>query len=203
MIPEMYGVRGEELSLLERIQSSAATLKRMVDDLIDVSLLEAHRLKLERSWIDPSALVSETVRRLRHVTGDRVQIAESGPPLELFADPMRMEQVLGNLLTNAAKYGDGGAPIQVRVDRTPTEVFIAVTNQGKGIGAEELPRIFDRFARSRTTIGSGVAGLGLGLYITREIVEAHGGRIWAESVPGKTTTFHIALPAAREQREAA
>ena len=203
LIPELYQVPGDELSMLHRIQSAAGTLKRMVDDLLDVSVLEAHRLKLERSVVDPSVLVGETVKRLRHVTGDRVEIAESGPAVSLCVDSMRIEQVLANLLSNAVKYGDAHAPIQVRVDRTRTEVQIAVTNRGKGIAAEELPRLFDRFARSRTTTGSGVPGLGLGLYITKEIVEAHGGRISAESEPGTTTTFHIALPAANARREAA
>ena len=203
LIPELYGVRGEELGMLERIQSAAGTLKRMVEDLLDVSLLEAHHLKLERSWVDPVALVHEAANRLRGVTGDRVEITESGPPLNLRVDPMRIEQVLANLLSNAAKYGDAHAPIQVRVDRAATEVRIAVTNRGKGIAADELRRIFDRFARSRTTSGSGVPGLGLGLYITKEIVEAHGGHIWAESEPGKTTTFRIALPAAESRLEAA
>jgi signal transduction histidine kinase len=116
---------------------------------------------------------------------------------------MRIEQVLANLLSNAAKYGDAHAPIQLRIDRITTEVQIAVTNRGKGIAADELPRLFDRFARSPAAAGSGVPGLGLGLYITKEIVEAHGGRIWAESEPGKRTTFHVVLPAAEARLEAA
>jgi|tagenome__1003787_1003787.scaffolds.fasta_scaffold20985322_1 PAS domain S-box-containing protein len=203
LIPELYKVPGEELSMLQRIQSAAGTLKRMVDDLLDASLLEAHHLKLERTVVDPGALVREAVERVRHVTGDRVEIAESGSSLEVCVDPMRIEQVLGNLLSNAAKYGDANSPIHLQLDCTGTEVQIAVMNRGKGVPADELPRLFNRFARSRTTVGSGVPGLGLGLYITKEIVEAHGGRIWAESEPGKTTTFHIALPAAQAQREAA
>ena len=203
LIPELYQVGGEELGMLQRIQSAAGTLKRMVDDLMDVSLLEAHRLKMERKPVDPGALVGETVQKLRHVTGDRVQITESGPPTSVCVDAMRIEQVLANLLSNAAKYGDAHAPIRVCVDRNRSEVHIAVTNHGQGIAADELPRLFDRFTRSRTTTGSGVPGLGLGLYITKEIVEAHGGRIWAESEPGKTTTFHITLPAAEARLVAA
>ena len=202
LIPELHDPR-DELGMLQRIQSAAGTLKRMVNDLLDVSLLEAHHLKLERTQVDPSALARETVRRLTHLTGDRVQITESDPQLRMCVDPMRIEQVLVNLLSNAVKYGDPHAPIYLRIDRAATEVRIAVTNHGKGIPADELPRLFDRFARSRTTTGSGVPGLGLGLYITKELVKAHGGRIWAESDPGKTTTFHIALPAVEARREAA
>jgi len=203
LIPELYQVHGEELGMLQRIQSAAGTLKRMVDDLMDVSLLEAHRLKLERSLVDPGVLAAETVKRLAQVTGNRVEIAESGPPVTLCVDPMRIEQVLANLLSNAAKYGDAEAPIQLQLDRTTTDVHMAVTNRGQGIGPDELSGIFDRFTRSRTATHSGVPGLGLGLYITKEIVEEHGGRIWAESEPGKTTTFHITLPAAEARRVAA
>ena len=83
------------------------------------------------------------------------------------------------------------------------EVEITVTNHGKGIDPEDLPRIFGRFTRSKSAPGSGVRGLGLGLYIARGVVKAHGGRMWAESIPGKTTTFHVTLPTAVAKQEAA
>jgi signal transduction histidine kinase len=94
------------------------------------------------------------------------------------------------------KYGDPKTAVDVSVDYTDAEVKIAVTNYGPGITADEMPRLFERFMRSNRSRASGVTGLGLGLYIARGIVEAHGGRIWADSEPGKTTTFYIALPAA-------
>jgi PAS domain S-box-containing protein len=204
LIPELRGDEREgEATMVRRIQSAAQTLKRMVDDLLDMSLLEARRLKLERQWIDLCALVRETVDRLKHVTGDRVHVSETAPTASVFADPMRIEQVLGNLLSNAAKYGEPNTTIDVQVTRADAGLGIAVTNRGEGIDAKELPWLFDRFMRSKTTKGSGVSGLGLGLYISRGIIEAHGGRLWVESVPGKTTTFHISLPVTEARQEVA
>jgi PAS domain S-box-containing protein len=205
-LPTIHGgkMNAEENAFMDRIRSAARTLARMVDDLLDLSLLEANRLKLERKWVDPCAMVNESVARLSHLTGaNRVKVVGRNGLAPLFVDPMRIDQVLGNLVSNAVKYGDKDRTILLRLDRREGEVEISVTNHGKGIEAEDLPRLFDRFARSKTTRGSGVPGLGLGLYISKGVVEAHGGRLWAESVPGKTTTFHITLPAVISAREAA
>jgi signal transduction histidine kinase len=142
--------------------------------------------------------------RLAHLSGiERVQLrAETNMP-RIFVDPMRIEQVLTNLVSNAIKYGDEHGKIIVQVEQREKEIRIAVTNHGRGIAPDEMPHVFNRFMRSKTTRGSGVQGLGLGLYITRGVVEAHGGRLWAESTPGETTTFHVALPISAEIREAA
>ena len=204
VLPELNeGERDEHQEMVGRIQSASRTLIRMVDDLMDMSLLEAHRLKLERKWIDPEVLVHETLKTLPELDGARVKTHVNGPSASACVDPMRIEQVLGNLLSNAVKYGDPSAAIDVRLDRTDGEVEIAVTNYGKGIAPGELPHLFDRFVRSKATQGSGVKGLGLGLYISKAIVEAHGGRMWADSIPGKTTTFHLTLPATEPAPHAA
>jgi PAS domain S-box-containing protein len=204
LMPELRDNNGEKRQdVLRRIQASAHVLKRMVDDLLDMSLLEAHRLKLERKWIDPRAVVQETVEQLNASIGNRVKICETGPLPSVFADPERIEQVLGNVLSNAAKYGEPGTGIDVHLASADGDIRISVTNHGKGIGADELPRLFDRFMRSKMTRATGVAGLGLGLHISKGIVESHGGRMWAESEPGKTTTFHVSLPVAVTRLEAA
>jgi len=195
--------REEQRVMLQRIQSSTQNLTRMIDDLMDMSLLEANRLKLERSWVDPETATREAIERLRQGVDNPIRVEVSGSPATWCVDAMRIEQVLANLLSNAAKYGEPGAPIDVRLDRKPDGVEIAVTNSGQGIDPEELPHLFDRFARSKTSRSSGVSGLGLGLYISKGIVEAHGGRIWAESVPGKSTTFHLSLPVAEARSKAA
>jgi PAS domain S-box-containing protein len=186
----------EERTTLRSIQSATQTIERMVEDLLDMSLLEAHRLKLDRQWIDLHLMVREAVKQMSHLTGTRIDIHESGPAVSCFVDQMRIGQVLGNVISNAVKYGDPKTAVDVSVDCTGAEVRIAVTNRGPGITTDEMPRLFERFMRSKTAWGSGVTGLGLGLYIARGIVEAHGGRIWADSAPGKATTFSIALPAA-------
>jgi PAS domain S-box-containing protein len=194
----------KEQDFTRRIAGAARTLARMVDDLLDLSLLEADRLKLERRLVDPRTLVKESVERLSQVIGDRHVTVIEGPKLApVFADPMRIGQVLGNLISNAVKYGAAGTEIVVRVERHDGDAEISVTNHGAGIPPEELPRIFNRFIRSKTTHGSGVPGLGLGLYISKGVIEAHGGRMWVESTPGETTTFHLTLPCRASVREAA
>ena len=190
------GTSQEERTTLQSIQSATQTIERMVDDLLDMSLLEANRLKLDRKWTDLHTMVRETAKQMSYLAGARIDVHESGQPVSCLVDPMRIGQVLGNLISNAVKYGDPKTPVDVSVDRTDGEVKIGVTNHGPGITSDEMPRLFERFMRSRTARGSGVTGLGLGLYIARGIVEAHGGRIWADSAPGQATTFYIALPAA-------
>jgi PAS domain S-box-containing protein len=193
-----------EKDMAQRIRSAALALTRMVDDLLDMSLLEADRLKLERDWVDPRVLVSDTIQRVTHLTSEaHVKEIDEDGLVPVYADPMRIGQVLGNLLSNAIKYGEKGSEIEVRLHRRDNEVEIAVTNHGKGIDPDDLPRIFSRFMRSKSAHGSGVRGLGLGLYIARGVIQAHGGRMWAESIPGKTTTFHVTLPTAVARQEAA
>ena len=105
--------------------------------------------------------------------------------------------------TNAVKHGEKGSDINVRVSQLGPDVEISVANHGKGINPEDVPRLFSRFGRSSTAQGAAVPGLGLGLYIAKGLVEAHGGRIWVDSVPDKTTTFHFTLPGRAPAKEAA
>jgi signal transduction histidine kinase len=169
-----------------------------------MSLLEADRLKLERDWVDPRNLIRETISRLSHLTKDRqVRVRDEGGLIPVYVDPMRIGQVLGNLVSNAVKYGDKDSEILVQLCRKKGQVEVSVTNQGKGIDPQDMPKIFGRFARSKSAPNWGVRGLGLGLYIANGVIKAHGGRMWAESTPGKTTTFHVTLPTVGAAREAA
>jgi PAS domain S-box-containing protein len=184
----------DKAKFTDRIRSSAFTLARMVDDLMDVSQLESQRLHLERKWIDPQRVVHETIERLSYILKDhQIDISNGGDLVPIFADPGRMEQILGNLLSNAVKYGDPKKQIIVRLDRHEDEIEIGVTNFGHGIPPEDLPRLFERFSRSKSTRRAH-PGLGLGLYIAKGLVEAHGGRIWVQSASEAATTFHFTLP---------
>jgi PAS domain S-box-containing protein len=205
-LPELHGsaMNDKETLFTKRIVSAARALARMVNDLLDLSLLEASRLKLDRRSVEPRGFVRETVERMAHATTERHVVVSEGPALaNVYIDPMRVGQVLGNLITNAVKYGEKDSEITINVDQTDGEIEIAVTNQGRGIPPDELPRLFSRFTRSTSARGSGVPGLGVGLYIAKGLIEAHGGRIWAESTPGKTTTFRVRLPAQNESRQVA
>jgi signal transduction histidine kinase len=204
-LPELHAVAPDkEQELIKRISSAADGLARLVDDLFDLSLLEARRLTLERRWVKPQNLVSETLDRLSHVTKDhRVSVTQGQDLPDVCVDQMRIGQVLGNLISNAVKYSDDGSDIAVHIEQRDMEVEIAVENRGAGIPPEDVAQLFKRFARTPKARRSGAPGLGVGLYIAKELVEAHGGRIWVESTPGQTTTFRVALPSrAAEQRVA-
>jgi PAS domain S-box-containing protein len=205
-LPELHAASmpDKENELFARIASAAKGLARLVDDLLDLSLVEARRLRLDRHWVKPQLLVRETVERLAHLSnGTRVTVTEGQGLDDVCVDQMRIGQVLGNLISNAVKYGEKGSDIAVRIEPHGAEVDIAVENRGPGIPAEDVPLLFKRFARTAKARRSGAPGLGVGLYIAKELVEAHGGRIWVESTPGQTTTFHVALPArAAEQKVA-
>lgn len=184
-----------ERSAVTRIRGAASRLDRMIGDLLDVSRIEAERLSLRRRVVDLRRLVERTVEELRDITaGHEVRVA-GDEPIPAWVDPDRIVQVLGNLLSNAVKYGEPGGPIEVSVRRGDGEARVTVTDRGRGIPDEELVCLFTRFSRTREARAGRAPGLGLGLYITRGLVEAHGGRIEAENVPGVGTRFSVTLPA--------
>ncbi len=177
------------------IQQGAHRLDRMVRDLLEASRLDLGYLELTRHPTDLVILARRAVEQIRLQSPDhpvRLSTREALPMIP--ADPDRMEQVLENLLTNAVKYGEAGSEILVELDAKDGGVSLAVTNHGKGIEADELPELFQRFHRTRSARGGGAPGLGLGLYIAKGLVQAHGGSIDVESQPGHTTTFRVVLP---------
>jgi two-component system phosphate regulon sensor histidine kinase PhoR len=109
-------------------------------------------------------------------------------------DPDRLEQVLINLVDNAIKYSPAGSPVSVTVSGSAEEAQFGVTDRGIGISEDQMELIFDRFYRVDNKDARGAKGTGLGLFIVKAIVEAHGGRIWLDSTPGQGSTFHVALP---------
>jgi PAS domain S-box-containing protein len=206
LLPDLHrgGITPQEGETTARIRAAANRLARMVDDLLDMSRIEAHRLSLERSWVDPRAVVRESIASLSHVTDDcPVHVNDSGHVSRVYVDLVRFEQIFGNLISNAVKHGDKGAPIDVGVSQHGPDVRISVTNHGKGIAPEDVPKLFSRFGRPTDSRGPAAPGLGLGLYIAKGLVEAHGGRMWVESVPGDRTTFHFTLPGREPAKEAA
>jgi signal transduction histidine kinase len=180
---------------LDRIISSVARLKRMIDDLLDLSLLDAQQLTLVRRTVDLVELVQACLDRLELASKTRrFELRVSGAHPVIDADPDRLSQVLDNLLSNAEKYSTPGTMIRVAVVTSPEQVSVAVTNEGEGIAPEELPSLFQRFHRLERARRGAAKGIGLGLYITHALIEAHGGKIEVESAPGATTTFRFILP---------
>ncbi|MGK3997570.1 PAS domain-containing protein [Sorangium sp. So ce1024] len=181
------------------ILASARRLGRMVSDLTDISRIESRRLAIERGPVDLPALVQAVVERTEGDTaGHPVEIEIRGEIPVVSADAGRVEQVLSNLLSNAAKYGDPGTPIKVRLERRGGAVETSIWNRGRSIPPEERPLLFERFFRGKAK-EERVVGLGLGLYIARGLIEAHGGTIWVECPGDRDTVFHFTLPVMAER----
>jgi signal transduction histidine kinase len=179
---------------VRQIRTAAKRLSRMVADLQDVSQLEAQRMRVNITRVDLTKLVHQVVERTQEAR-ERTRIRE---PLNrrviALADPQRLDQIASNLLSNAVKYGQPDTDISIDVEENGSEATVAVSNVGPAVPADELPLLFERYVRSRAATGSDTQGLGLGLYIAKRLVEAQGGRIWAESGPDPITTFHFTVP---------
>lgn len=178
---------------VDHIRAAAGRLTRMITDLLDASRIDAHQLPLRVETVDVVALVRDVVDRMGDLT-DRVRVEVRGEVPAIQADALRLEEILVNLLSNAGKYGYPGTGIEVAIEAKAEGVVVSVTNQGEGISPEEMATLFKRFRRTGRAMKGEPLGVGLGLYIAKGLVEAHGGRIWAESVPGRATTFSFNLP---------
>jgi PAS domain S-box-containing protein len=185
---------------LEVMDTQAGKIARLVEQLLDVSRVDAGHLTLERTETDLVALVSSVVTMFRgRDDGERIVLAAPERPVLALVDGLRIEQVATNVIENALKYSPEGSP--VRVELAPSDggdapgarrVAFAVTDRGPGVPVEDRPRLFDRFFRSRETAHT--AGMGIGLYVSRQIVELHGGTIRAEFPPEGGTRMVVELP---------
>lgn len=176
------------------MQRAAAHMDNLVRDLLDVAAIESGRMRVERTMADLGSIVGDEVvvhQAAAEARQLQLTLHVSERPMLANFDPARISRVVMNLLTNSTKFTPNGGRIEVTVDRRGDEAHIAVQDSGRGIAADELESVFDRFAQ----VGTRKPGYGLGLFIARTIVDAHGGRIWADSVLGQGSTFHIVLPA--------
>ncbi len=172
---------------------------RLIEELLQSSRIEAGAAKLRREPLDLCSIAKDVESGLSGLAKTHTLIFDVPEgDLGLFGDPTAVEHVLTNLLENALKYSQAGTEIRLTVDEDESEVLIKIADQGQGIDPEDLPHIFERFRQSGGQ-GRTRTSVGLGLYIVRSLVSAHGGRVWAESALGKGTTFTIALPRRAEQ----
>ncbi len=182
--------------MLEAITEESDRLARLVDDLLDASRLQAGGLSLQdAAQVDLAEIARRVVER--HTSrASRHTLKLDFPPNfpEIRGDPQRLEQVLENLVSNAIKYSPRGGEVLVRGRVKRAEVMLEVADEGVGIPLAEQAHIFERFYRVEGPETRAAAGTGLGLYLTRAIVRAHGGRIWVESTAGQGARFFVALP---------
>jgi len=191
--------RGEESELKpkELISRAAQRMNRLIEDLLDVSLVEAGQLKLERQRIAVKDLVSEAVGMQAPLASSSkidLRLAAGADLNDVLGDRHRLLQVLENLIGNALKFTQAGGHITVGAVPRDHEVMFSVADTGSGIAPQDLTHVFDRFWQ--TTTRTRRLGAGLGLPITKGIVEAHGGRIWVESRFGRGSSFFFTLPLA-------
>lgn len=180
---------------LEVILEESDRLNHLIDNLLDASRLEAGKLPLELEPTPLDTLAERAAERFRTQTDVhdiQVDFPSSFPVVR--GDPARLEQVLNNLLSNAIKYSPEGGRIDVKGRSTTDEVIVTVADQGMGIPFEEQPHLFESFFRGSREYQRQTSGAGLGLYLAQAIVEAHGGRIWVESDPGRGAAFSFAIP---------
>jgi signal transduction histidine kinase len=177
---------------LKSILRGIQRLSSEMEDILTVSRIDAGKLDLDLERVDLSELISETVERMRPFANlRRLTLSLNVPQLpRVRADKRRIEQVLGHLLDNAIKYTPDGGKVEVSARRGRREVIVEVRDTGRGIPKEKQARLFTKFFRGDLS----VPGSGLGLYICKKIVEAHGGRIWCESEEGKGSRFFFTLP---------
>lgn len=175
------------------IEEEADRLAKMIEDLLDASRLQAGGLTLNRADVNLPALAQRLAERFQTQTSKHtlsVSFPEGFPII--MADETRIEQVVSNLVSNAIKYAPGGE-IQISGQAHPGQVVVLVSDQGKGIDPKDMPHIFDRFYRADQAVRH-TKGAGLGLYLARAIIEAHGGRIWVDPQPGSGARIYFSLP---------
>jgi signal transduction histidine kinase len=193
------GLTDRARGFLRQMARSCDRMIRLIGDILDLSKLEAHRLAMDPVPMDLGTLVAEVVQGFSPSAEQRgIRVDVQVPhPLQTVADHHRLEQVVMNLMANALKFTPGGGTITVEARPVDDEVEVSVADTGPGIAAGEMPLLFEKF--SQATLGklSPLSGTGLGLAICRHIIEAHSGRIWAESEPEKGTRFAFRLSRAR------
>lgn len=176
---------------IERMDHAVGRLAKVLSELLDVSSLERGTTTFTFADVDVSRIAEEVVERFAGVEArDRIQTDLE--PAVICADGIRIEQVITNLVDNALKYSESPAPVTVRVAPTPDGVLVEVTDQGIGLELDMASGLFEPFSRAANA--ADVPGMGLGLFITREIVERHGGRISGTTAPDQGTTFQVTLP---------
>ncbi len=196
-----WGRMNEEkkLEMLHKIRLSSLRLERMVRDLLVVSRVEAGDIPLRLGPVDVAELVSAAVQEISgKYQGDHIVVVQPVVPVTAEADGDRLTQVIVNLLDNAIKYSPEGSPVTVRWEARESTLVLRVEDQGCGIAAEDLPRLFTRFGKIGTAMRSGHVGTGLGLYISHGLVTAMKGQISVQSTPGQGSTFTVTLPRAAD-----
>lgn len=184
--------------LLQSVSSQARKLSRIVSDLLDVSRLSTGHLELKLAPTRVDRLVEVTVDEFRLTCQTHIIEADVTSECTISADTGRLEQVIINLLSNAVRYSPAGSLISVEFSSDNTTMRLSVTDRGRGIAAVDIPHLFERYYRT-TTVRNTTSGMGIGLYISKEIVALHNGTIRVESILGQGSVFTVEIPILRQR----
>ena len=189
----------------EMAQRQVAQLARLVDDLLEVSRITRGKIQLSKSEVEVAAVMkraADAVRPVMEQCGHSLDVTLPESPIRLEADPTRLEQILVNLLNNAAKYTESGGHVGLSAERDGEFVGFRVTDDGIGISGEMLPLVFDMFAQVDRSIDRSQGGLGIGLTLVKTLAQLHGGDVTAQSAGlGRGSAFTVRLPALLERTE--
>jgi signal transduction histidine kinase len=197
------GVIKPDATTIRSLSEEGATLSQLVNELQELSLADAGELKLTYQSEDITALIEEAVTAVRtRANTKKIKLSAvfTADLPKVNIDAYRIRQVLNNLLANALAHTGREGSITVRAQRKADDVIVSVADTGEGISTADLPNIFERFYRVDKSRARSTGGSGLGLTIAKRLVEAHGGKIWAESEPGKGSTFSFTLPVAGQSQ---
>ncbi len=186
------------------IDKQSKRLTELINDLLDASRMESGRFSIDRVPTDVGEIVHAAIEETGSIAGEKgisIHADVSLSPARALSDATRIKQVIINLLGNAIKFSDEGSTITVRVEQTNSEVLTQVSDHGCGIPDDAIPKLFDRFHQIDGSATRNSGGSGLGLYISKQIVDAHGGQMWVESKLGEGSTFSFTLPAAHHGSE--
>ncbi len=189
------GHSGQMHGILDKIDSQSTKLINLVQQLLDVTKMENGHLQYTLETVNFPDYLNTVLDMLRTILPDNVVYANNCAPVKARLDKLRMEQVLSNILSNAAKYSKKDSAIQVTCRVNEGRICVSIADRGIGMSEESLKSVFNKFYRDKDVIKTH-AGLGMGLYIASKIVADHGGEIWAESAPGSGSTFYFTLPVA-------
>jgi len=180
---------------LETVDAHTNAMVHLVDDLLDAARIQAGVFELRPRRCDLTTCLSSVLARLTPSERQRIDVSRNAPDLTGTWEADKVERVLTNLLSNALKYSPEIERVSIALDRRAGEVEVAISDRGMGIPAGEIPKLFERFQRTPQARASGLPGTGLGLFLCRGIVQAHGGRLWVESPgEGHGATFRFTLP---------
>lgn len=179
--------------VLDRMRRQIGRLERMLNDFVEVSRIDAGELDLRLEHVDLRRIVREVTEQLRHQSDHELSLELPDGPADVECDPLRFEQIVTNLVSNAQKYSPFRTTVEIALERTEEGAVLRVADRGIGIAPEDQAAVFEPFRRAGPSKRN-VAGSGLGLFVVKRLVEAHGGRIWLESAPGAGSTFRVLLP---------